>query len=128
MLKTYNASVAQAPLVSLESNKMRCALEKLDGFTKLLYNWNGNNAEPISPTLIQLARNIISNLNMTPDIFPTAQNSIQMEYEEEGKYLEFEVFTSHINVYYVNDDEDQTYELNTNDYARLNEAVERFYG
>ena len=60
--------------------------------SNLKYNWNQNDAESIKKDLIYVMRNLIYELNYQLEIFPTACNSIQFEYENEnGDYLEFEL-------------------------------------
>lgn len=67
-------------------------LEKLKEISNLKYNWNQNGAESIKKDLIYVMRNLICELNYQPEIFSTACNSIQFEYEKEnGDYLEFEL-------------------------------------
>jgi hypothetical protein len=123
-----STQVATVPKIAFIENEKSQALKRLDEFAELPYDWNDNCAEPFSPDLIKLAKIIIHNLKQIPDVFPTARNSIQMEYEEGEKYLEFEIFISHINVYFVNADGDEDmYTVNTEDYHKLNEAIEKFY-
>lgn len=56
-------------------------------------NWNGNGASSFQRQLLQTASGLIDTLAHQPDIFPTARDSIQFEYETpEGDYLEFELF------------------------------------
>ena len=39
-------------------------------------------------------RNLLDLLPKEPSVFPTSNNTIQMEYEEKNKYLEIEVYES----------------------------------
>ena len=56
-------------------------------------NWNGNGAPRFSPRLLDRICGIVETLPRQPDIFPTANDSIQLEYENSrGDYLEFEIF------------------------------------
>lgn len=65
----------------------------LDEISNLNYNWNNNKAEAFSSKLINKVKNIIKQLSIQPDIFPTACESIQLEYvNERGDYLEYEIF------------------------------------
>lgn len=72
-------------------------LKKLKGISDLKDNWNDNNAKKFSPELISIVKNILENIVEQPGIFPTANNSIQMEYELiDNSYLEFEIFEDKI--------------------------------
>lgn len=47
--------------------------------------------------MISIVKNILENIVEQPEIFPTANNSIQMEYELiDNSYLEFEIFEDKI--------------------------------
>lgn len=72
-------------------------LKKLKGISDLKDNWNDNNAKKFSPELISIVKNILENIVEQSKIFPTANNSIQMEYELiDNSYLEFEIFEDKI--------------------------------
>lgn len=72
-------------------------LKKLKAISKLNDNWNDNNAKKFSSKLISVSKKILRNIKRQPEIFPTANNSIQMEYElTDGSYLEFEIFKDKI--------------------------------
>lgn len=72
-------------------------LKKLKEISDLKDNWNDNNAKKFSPELIFVVKNILENIVEQPEIFPTANNSIQMEYELiDNSYLEFEIFEDKI--------------------------------
>lgn len=72
-------------------------LKKLKEISDLKDNWNDNNAKKFSPELISIVKNILENIAEQPEIFPTANNSIQMEYELiDNSYLEFEIFEDKI--------------------------------
>ena len=68
-------------------------LNILNEIKSLPTNWNGNGAEPFSSHLIIKVTNLIKSLTYQPDIFPTGEKSIQLEFENaKGDYLEFEIF------------------------------------
>lgn len=72
-------------------------LKKLKEISDLKDNWNDNNAKKFSSELIFVVKNILENIVEQPEIFPTANNSIQMEYELiDNSYLEFEIFEDKI--------------------------------
>ena len=69
--------------------------EKLERFARLGYNWNGYGAEPLSAEVISQAKNLLRELYIQPEIFPTAASTIQLEYEKDnGDYLEFQLNSS----------------------------------
>ena len=68
-------------------------LNILDSFLSLKPNWNNNNALPPSIKLVNQVKSIIKSLKVQPEIFLTACDSIQSQYEKDnGDYLEFELF------------------------------------
>ena len=84
--------------MSLKYKKELCNnIKKLKEISDLKDNWNDNNAKKFSPELISIVKNILENIVEQPEIFPTANNSIQMEYELiDNSYLEFEIFEDKI--------------------------------
>ena len=78
--------------------KIEKNLRLLGEFAHLKKGWNGYDADPIDKQVIENAKAIILRLPVQPEVFPTANNSVQLEYElDDGDYLEFEVFRDHIN-------------------------------
>ena len=72
---------------SVHRNKALMDIESLDD------NWNHNGAKHFSKDLIEKCEKMLPDFHVTPAIFPTAAESIQMEWEKEnGDYLEIEVF------------------------------------
>ena len=65
--------------------------EKILEFKTYKANWNGYDAEPFSDKVIENALNLEKYLfykkGFEPDIFPTAANSLQVEYEIGKDYL-----------------------------------------
>lgn len=67
-------------------------LKKLDQIAVLEDGWNGNKAKAFEKQFILTVRSIITALEIQPEIFPTACDSVQFEYEkEDGSYLEIEI-------------------------------------
>lgn len=84
----------------LLNQKTSEAMTKLDEIKGLSYNWNDNGAAPFSPKLIDKCRRIILNLAILPQIYPVANNSIQLEYyKADGALLEFNVFDDKITMF-----------------------------
>lgn len=79
------------------SKMLRESLKRLEEIKRLEYNWNGYEAEPFSPAFVTRVETIVRGLSKQPKIYPTAQSSIQLEYQnEDGDYLEFEIFKNGI--------------------------------
>ena len=67
-------------------------LEKLNRIADLEEGWDLYKATSFSNSLIEFCRNMLLKLNRQPEIFPTANNSIQFEFENNDDYLEIEIF------------------------------------
>lgn len=79
--------------VNGEASKLTTNLYVLKEIRGLPENWNENGAVAFSPELIDRVTELIKSLAYQPDIFPTAEESIQLEFENsKGDYLEFELF------------------------------------
>lgn len=88
-----NIDIPNLPL--LEEN-----VETLRQISNFEYNWNFNGAEPFDKKLIRKVDKLIHNLSFQPQIFPTAEDSIQLEYDKlNGDHLEFEVFEDRAEVF-----------------------------
>lgn len=75
-------------------------LEKLNHFSTFEKNWNGYEADPLPDNIIEVTRKILKRLSVQPEMFPTARDSIQLEYEREnGDYLEFEIKATGVEVF-----------------------------
>lgn len=83
------------------SPELKKNLLKLDEIKSLKKNWNGNKAKAITGKLIKKTRALIINLEKQPQIFPTANDSIQLEYDgENNTYLELQITSKNIISYY----------------------------
>ena len=79
------------------------SLAKLSEIERLtsVKNWNGNDADPISKEVYNRARDVLLRLINQPFIALTANDSIQLEYHnDDGAYLEFEVFTDKVKMFF----------------------------
>jgi len=77
----------------------------IHSFADLARGWNGYDAPPFDATLLNHCIKLIKILEprFQPDVFPTARNSIQFEYEDKhGRYLEIEIFEDHYEYFYEN--------------------------
>lgn len=88
---TFNNMIPYVESISMDNEKVS-NLGKLEQIAKLENGWNGEDARAFSDALIMNVRNILIGLKIQPEVFPTACDTIQIEYErEDGSYLEFEI-------------------------------------
>lgn len=105
-------------------------LRKLDQIALLPNNWNENGANAFDKQLISKVRGIITALEIQPEIFPTACDSIQIEYDkEDGSYLEIEIFLEDpCEVFEINENGEESYFSITADVEAIAKVVNSFYG
>ncbi len=112
------------------SPELRKNILKLYEIKSLKRNWNGNRAKPISKKIINKTKSLIINLERQPQVFPTANDSIQIEYDgENNSYLELQVTKQNKLSYFKVDKngEEITGTIPCSSFA-LNALVEEFYG
>lgn len=74
------------------SLELKRNLSKLEEIKLLKRNWNGNGAKPVSKKLVNKTKTLLINLDKQPQIFPTADDSIQIEYDgNNNSYLELQI-------------------------------------
>lgn len=113
---------------SVMSSEKANNLLRLVEIEQLQNNWNGNNASSFSEQLLSTARQIIMKSLIQGNIFPTARDSIQFEYENNiGDYLEIEAFENgRIKMFsFTHDGTPTTEDIAIED---INEVVSEFYG
>lgn len=111
------------------SPELRRNLLKLEEIKSLKRNWNGNNARKIGKRIINKTKFLIINLDRQPQIFPTADDSIQIEYDgPDNSYLELQVTKKNNLSFYKVDKtgKEITGIIPASSFA-LNELVEGFY-
>ena len=59
-------------------------------------NWNGYAAKAFDKEFIDYCLDIGNKLYLIPQVFPTANKSIQLEYEIDGRYMEIEIYMDKI--------------------------------
>lgn len=74
-------------------------INKINSFENLKDNWNGYGAQPIPLKVINKAYTLANELTPVPEAFPTACDSIQLEWEINGVYVELEIFENEIKLY-----------------------------
>lgn len=104
------------------------SLKRLSEIENLPDNWNNNGANKISNSIIKNVRILLLSLDFQPEIFPTANDAIQLEWENNlNEYLEMEILEDIINIFKIdsNGNEMQTsISVNKND---VKEIVKDFY-
>lgn len=105
-------------------------LRKLSEIRSLKDGWDGNGASAFSTKLIEKVNRILLFLDVQPEVFPTADDSIQLEYDGPNKsYLEFQIFeTDDIEVFCINRDGSEKEWSIKSDIKSLNGVVKDFYG
>ena len=104
--------------------------EKLSVIRSLKQGWNGNGAPSFSSSIIDKAEELIDELNIQPEIFPTALGTIQIEYDNSRRdHMEIEIGEediAEIFIVYFNGEESIEQIPATADH--INERVIDFYG
>ena len=111
------------------SPELKKNMLKLDEIRSLKRNWNGNHAKSISGKIVKKTKSLIINLDKQPQIFPTASDSIQIEYDgENDSYLELQITKGKELSYYKVDKSGKeiTGTIPCSSFA-LNALVEDFY-
>lgn len=105
-------------------------LKKLDQIASLKDGWNGDTAKAFDIQLISKVRSIITMLELQPEIFPTACESIQLEYEkEDGSYLEIEINSDEVwEIFEINKDREEKYSSIAANIEAVIKVVNSFYG
>ncbi len=88
MYKTTEEGAKESAIKSvLEDN-----LEKLDVIASLKDGWNGNGAPAFPKAVITKVGELLDKLDVQPEIFPTALQTIQMEFDNSRKdHMEIEI-------------------------------------
>lgn len=104
-------------------------LKKIDQIALLKDDWNGNKAQGFSEELLSEVRKVITSLDIQPELFPTACDSIQLEYEkEDGSYLEIEiVLKDKWKVFEIDNKGEEVYFSIPADISSINKVVNGFY-
>ena len=104
-------------------------IDKLLDIASLGDNWNGYGAVPFSRGLIVKACLIVRELCVQPEIFPTAANTLQLEYDKaNGDYLEIQLGDNEESeVFELKHGEPGQYFRVRSEALSMNVVVNRFY-
>ncbi len=105
-------------------------LNKLELIRGLKDNWNGNGAAALPGKLLDRVGELINELMIQPEIFPTALGTIQFEYDNSRHdHMEIEIGDSGIAevfiVPYIGDERFESVSVSAN---AINQRVGEFYG
>lgn len=118
----YNSSM-------IETTKKIRNIERVKVLGDLKGNWNDNGALPFPKSLLDIGVSIIRNIIIQPKVFPTARQSIQLEYEKvNGDYLELEVFVEKIEFFMERSNGEEKEGSIPYNIQSINKAVADFYG
>ena len=119
------------PATSISSDSVKeDNLRKLRNIRNLKDNWNGNGAAAFKDSIIDKVTELINALPIQPEVFPTALNTIQLEYDnsrhdhmeiEIGDSDEAEIF---IVTYFGNEVEESIPAT----FESISERIMQFYG
>ena len=98
-------------------------------------NWNLYNADPIPKSIYKIAKDIILHLEYQPMyINPTANNSIQFEWENKYNYIEFEITQRSVKVFiFLTEDVNKIKGTSIygyysyNNYDELNKLIKKYF-
>ena len=104
-------------------------LKKLEEISSLKADWNGNGAPGIPTVLIKKTRALIKALPIQPEIFPTALETIQLEFDNDHHdHMEIEISTSDkAEVFVAPYDDNEYVETIRSTAAAISERVLAFY-
>lgn len=105
-------------------------LKKLEAIAHLEDNWNDNGAKAFKDSLITKVRNLVMFLEIQPEVFPTACESLQLEYDKvNGAHLEIELNESeNAEVFLVDDHGNEEVRSIRPSVEEINKVVSDFYG
>lgn len=105
-------------------------LKKLEAIAHLEDNWNANGAKAFTDSLIAKVRNLVMFLEIQPEVFPTACESLQLEYDKaDGSHMEIELNESeNAEVFLVDDNGCESVISIRASIEAINKVVSDFYG
>jgi len=103
-------------------------LKRLSEIEKLSDNWNDNGASKIPINVIKYVRKLLMGIEFQPEIFPTACDAIQLEWENcMDEYLEMEILEDSVNVFQVDSQGNEIQKTIELDGGRIRDIVRDFY-
>ena len=105
-------------------------MKKLQAISLLEEGWNGNEAPAFDSKQISKVRDILEHLIIQPEIFPTALQTIQLEYDNSRRdHMEIEIGEADtVEIFIVKYDGTEYFEQIPNDADSINKRVGAFFG
>lgn len=115
---------------SVDNSALNKSIARLQEIANLNDDWNGNGAEHFSTVIIDKTKDIVCGLTLQPEIFPTAKDTIQLEYDgKNDSYLEFEVGnTDKASVFSIDSNGRELNFVVDLSADSLNKVISEFYG
>jgi hypothetical protein len=103
-------------------------LKRLSDIESPQDNWNNNGVEKIPEKVIRNVRKLLMCLEFQPEVFPTACDAIQLEWDKaNGEYLEMEIMEYAINVFQIDSDGGEKHSTIAIDGIVVKKIVGEFY-
>lgn len=102
-------------------------LKRLSEIENLSDNWNNKGADKIPSSIIKFVRKLLTRIESQPEIFPTACDALQLEWDNNEEYLEMEIFEESINIYQIDSEGNESQRTINLDIDEIKEVVRRFY-
>ena len=123
-VNAYNALEVECMSPEIKEN-----LEIINSFFKLKDNWDDFDALAPRADAIQLARKLICRLNIQPEVFPTPDGGVQIEYVGKNKeHLNIEILSKNkVNVFEMISLKDFNKTTISYNIDEINRRIESFY-
>jgi len=103
-------------------------LKRLSEIEKLPDNWNNNGASKIPIEIIKFVRRLLMTIEVQPEIFPTACDAMQLEWENNlNEYLEMEILDNSINIFQIDSEGNESQKVIEPNYEVIKNIVRGFY-
>ena len=103
-------------------------IKRLSEIEKLSDNWNNNGAGKIPTSIIKSVRKLLMTIEFQPEIFPTACDALQLEWEnDKDEYLEMEILEDAVNIFQIDSDGNEVQKIMEFDSETINKVVREFY-
>ncbi len=98
-IRCISSTITHDNIRNILNKKYRENRNQLDLISKLDNNWDKYGAEKFNEKILEKAYRIIRNVDIQPELFASSRSTIQLEYDNNDDYLEFEIFKDEIVMY-----------------------------
>ncbi len=91
--------------------KLEYNLNKVDEMYEFKKNWNLYGANPIPKGTLDLTKEVLKELTIQPEVFPTGVSTIQLEYEKGNNYLEIELCENSLSLFMINEKDKDSFSI-----------------